>query len=155
MGKAAFLGRVRAARAELNEAISGLSEEQMSQDIVAGEWSVKDILAHLASWQNEALLAVKRAERGETPGPMINESVDEWNGRRVAEWRRVPLVDVMQEFNATYDQLMESLDRWPEDTAPLGPADWDETCEIWWLTDHDTEHLGAIYAYRQRLLEPV
>ncbi len=151
MGKAEFLGRVRAARDELNEAISGLSEEQMSQDIVAGEWSVKDILAHLASWQNEALLSVERAERGEVPGPLISESVDEWNGRRVAEWRRLPLVDVMQEFNATYDQLLKALDRWPEDTAPLGPGDWDETCQLWWLTDHDTEHLAAIRAYRQRL----
>jgi hypothetical protein len=154
VGKAEFLGRVRAARADLNEAISGLSEEQMSQDIVAGEWSVKDILAHLASWQNEALLSVERAERGEVPGPLISESVDEWNGRRVAEWRRLPLVDVMQEFNATYDQLMKALDRWPEDTAPLGPSDWDETCQLWWLTDHDTEHLAAIRAYRRRLEQP-
>jgi uncharacterized damage-inducible protein DinB len=103
VSKQEFLERMRAARAELNEAISGLSEDQIGQDIVAGEWTVKDILSHLAAWENETLLTVGRAARGEADGPIINESVDEWNAARVAERRRLPLVDVMQEFNDVHD----------------------------------------------------
>ncbi len=151
MSKAEFLQAMRTARAELNEAISGLSEEQMSQDLVTAEWTIKDILAHLAAWETETLRAVTRAERGEDSGPMINESVDEWNARRVEERRRLPLVDVMQEFNDGYDQLLAALERWPEDKIPLGPDGWDETAELWWLTEHDREHVEVIQRYRQRL----
>jgi hypothetical protein len=151
VSKQDFLGRVRTARAELNEAISNLTEEQMSQDLVAGEWTVKDILAHLAAWQHETLLAVLRTEGGEDIGPLIAESVDEWNAARVGERRRLPLVDVIQEFNAAYDELLAALERWPEGTVPLGPDGWDETARLWWLTDHDREHLDAITAYRRRV----
>lgn len=153
MGKAEFLERVRAARADLNEALNGLSEEQMTQDVVTGEWTVKDILAHLAAWQEETLLSVERAERGEDPGSIIDDDVDGWNANRVAERRRLPLVDIMQEFTSTYDQLLHALDRWPSDTVPLGPASWDETSRLWWLTEHDREHVGAIRTYRRQLAD--
>ncbi|HEX8037052.1 MAG TPA: DinB family protein [Ktedonobacterales bacterium] len=151
MGKQEFLERMRSARVALNDAISGMSEEQIGQDIVAGEWTVKDILAHLAAWQNETLISIQRAARGEEIGPMIAESVDEWNQRRVEERRRLPVMDVLQEFNAGHDDLLAALDRWPEDSVPLGPAGWDETARLWWLTEHDSEHLHAIQAYRKRI----
>ena len=149
MSKREFLERMRAARADFNEAISGLTEDQITGNIVAGEWTVKDIVAHLAAWQMEALRAIEQAERGEESGPLIDESVDEWNQRRVEERRRLPLVDVIQEFTESHDELLAALERWPEDTVPLGPAGWDEDCRLWWLTEHDREHLDAIQAYRR------
>src|SRR5579859_1236684 len=69
MSKRDFLDGVRSGRAALNIAISGLTEEQLTQEIVAGDWTVKDILAHVAAWQGEALRSAKRAERGEPGGP--------------------------------------------------------------------------------------
>lgn len=150
MGKQDFLERIRAARAALNEAISGLSEDQMTQDLVTPEWTCKDMLAHIAAWQGEAALAVERIGRGETVGPLINENVDEWNAARVNERRRLPLVDVMEEFTANYDRLFASLGAWPGETVPLGPGGWDETARLWWLTDHDLEHADVIRAYRKR-----
>lgn len=153
MSKAEFLGRVRAARQELNEAISGLSEDELTIEGAVGDWSVKDVLAHITAWQGEAALAVERAARGEVVGPLIDLEVDEWNRRRVEERRRLPLVDVVQEFNETYDRLLDALDRWPEDRAPLGPAGWDQSARLWWLTEHDREHLEAMRAYRIRLAD--
>jgi len=151
VSKADFLERMRTARAELNEAISGLSEERLSEDIVARGWAVRDILAHIAAWQIETLRSIERAERGEEAGPIINESEDEWDKRRVAERRQLPLVDVIQEFHQAHDELLAALERWPVDAVPLGPAGWDKTARIWWLTDHDREHLASVTAYRQRL----
>lgn len=150
-GKPAFLTRVRTARGELNQAISGLSEEQLTREATIGDWSVKDVLAHLAAWTGEAAMAVERALRGETVGPLVTESVDEWNARRVEERRRLPLVDVVQEFNETHDRLLDALESAPEDAIPLGPAGWDQSARLWWLTEHDGEHLGALRSYRDSL----
>jgi uncharacterized protein (TIGR03083 family) len=151
VSKAEFLERMRSARLALDEAISGLTEEQITQDIVAGEWTVKDILGHLGAWENEAALMVERVASGQDDGPGIAESVDEWNAQRVTERRRLPLVDVMQEFNEARDRLVKALEAWPEESVPLGPDGWDESAELWWLTEHDAEHLGAIQVYRERL----
>src|SRR5258706_14768338 len=105
MNKTEFLERVRAARQELNEAISGLSADELTQEGAVGGWSVKDVLAHITAWQGEATLAVERVARGEEVGPLIEEDVDDWNRRRGEERRRLPLVDVGQEFNKTHDRL--------------------------------------------------
>lgn len=157
MSKPDFLERVRAGRAELNVGISGLTEDQLTQDIVSGEWTVKDILAHLAAWQGEALLAAERVARGEPHGYhgyLVEESIDEWNRRRVEERRRLPLVDVMQEFNDAHDALIEALARCPEDGGAAGPDWWEPTGPIWWLTEHDSEHVAAINAFRERVGSP-
>jgi uncharacterized damage-inducible protein DinB len=149
MSKQDFLQRVRAGRADLNQAISGLTEEQLTQEIVTGEWTVKDVLAHLAAWQGEAQRAAERLAHGEAHPYLVEEDIDEWNARRVEERRRLPLVDVMQEFNDAQDALLESLERCPEDGGAAGPDWWEPIGPLWWLTEHDGEHLAAIQAFRQ------
>jgi uncharacterized protein (TIGR03083 family) len=149
--KAEFLDRIQAARAELNETLSGLSEEELTREAAVGEWSVKDALAHLAAWTGEAAMAVERAARGEEVGALIAGSVDEWNARRVEERRRLPLVDVVQEFNETHDRLLAALQAAPDERVPLGPGGWDASARLWWLTEHDREHLDALKEYRVRL----
>ena len=151
MSKVEFLERMRAARHALNESISGMNDDQMTHGLVTDDWSVKDILAFQAAWQGEALIWIERADRGEALGPSINESTEEWERQRVIERRRLPLVDVMQEFNDQFDQLSEILERAPEDRIPLGPAGWDETARLWWLTDRDARYITAIQTYRASL----
>ena len=153
MSKREFLEQMQDSRSQLNAVISGLTEDQMSQDIVAGEWTIKDILAHIAAWQSEMLIEIRRAAEGEDIGPTIEESADEWNRRRVEERRRLPLVDVMQEFGTGYDELVAALESAPEDHIPLGPGPWDATARLWWLTDHDLDHVAAIRSYRSRIAD--
>lgn len=151
MDKPAFLERMRVGRQRLNEALSGLTEDQIANDLVTPQWTVRDMLAHLAAWQGEALRWVEQAAHGQEIGPLINQSVDEWNAHRVEERRRLPVVEVMQEFNENHDHLLAALEQWPANTAPLGPDGWNETANLWWLTEHDEEHLPMILDYRRRI----
>jgi Protein of unknown function (DUF1706) len=151
MDKAEFLQRIRDGRQRLNEALTGLTEDQMANDLVTAHWALRDLLAHLAAWQGEALRWVEQAARNEEIGPLINQSVDEWNAHRVEERRRLPVVEVIQEFNENHDRLLAALERWAAESAPLGPGAWDETANLWWLTEHDEEHLPIIQEYRRRL----
>jgi DinB family protein len=151
MSKREFLKRVRATRAALNVEISGLSEEHLTQEIVAGEWTAKDILAHIAAWQGEAGLAAQRVARGQPHAFMDEDDIDEWNRRRVDERRRLPLVDVIQEFNDAHDTLLAALEQCPDDGGSGGPAWWTPDGPLWWLTEHDAEHVAAIHAFRERI----
>jgi len=55
MTKQQLLDRLENAWADLQASFAGLSEAQMTQPGVTGDWSVKDILAHVTTWEEEAL----------------------------------------------------------------------------------------------------
>ena len=115
-------------------------------------WALRDMLAHLAAWQGEALRWVEQAAHGEEIGPLINQSVDEWNAHRVAERKHLPIIEVIQEFNENHDHLLAALEKEPcRRSVPLGPGAWNESAHLWWLTEHDEEHLPMIADYRRRL----
>ena len=54
-----LLRHYRAAQAKLNDAIRGLTDDQMSEPSIDG-WAVKDHLAHLALWDDMRAADVER-----------------------------------------------------------------------------------------------
>jgi hypothetical protein len=47
---------------------------------VSGGWNVKDIVAHLSSWDEVSWLDFERAARGHLPFLLAwNDDIDEWN----------------------------------------------------------------------------
>ncbi|MFB3053539.1 MAG: DinB family protein, partial [Dehalococcoidia bacterium] len=67
-------------RAETLDAISGIPEEKTTV-AAFGTWSVKDVLCHLASWEQFAVPDLQRISRGHIPqlATLRLEEVDEWN----------------------------------------------------------------------------
>ena len=65
---------------ELLAAVQGLDEQAMTRTFF-GDWSVKDILAHLAGWQHEMAGSMERMARGERPTPegVDYGNADAWN----------------------------------------------------------------------------
>src|SRR4026207_965930 len=54
------------ADSELREAVSGLSELEMSR-VWLGTWGAREILIHIAAWDREMIPALQRVGRGEPP----------------------------------------------------------------------------------------
>lgn len=55
MNKQQLLKRLEKAWTEIKESYAGLSDSQMMESGVMDEWSVKDTLAHVTTWEEEAL----------------------------------------------------------------------------------------------------
>src|SRR5438132_13533792 len=53
--KQRLLRRLDTAWAALKESYAGLSDPRLTEPGVTGDWSVKDILAHVTTWEREAL----------------------------------------------------------------------------------------------------
>ena len=51
----------------LEKFLAALAPEQMTEPGMLGEWSVKDVLAHLYEWEQMVLGWLITTERGETP----------------------------------------------------------------------------------------
>lgn len=64
MDKTELLGRIRQAKAELDEVTAAIPDERMMAPGPDGTWSGKDQLSHLAAW-HEILLSRIRGEREE------------------------------------------------------------------------------------------
>ena len=62
MNKQDALIEITNARAILNDAIAGLSPDQLHITGVIGLWSVKDMLAHLVAWESEVVTALNQVQ---------------------------------------------------------------------------------------------
>ena len=82
------------------------------QASVRGEWSAKDIIAHLASYElllSEALLSLTEADK---PTPLIDAwaaDCDAFNTEQVAQRRGMTLQSVCDEYITAYEQATERL----------------------------------------------
>lgn len=114
--KAQLLSEAEQERDKLLDLIRPLTADQKTQPI-AGEWSVKDILAHLIAWNQMMFDWIEAGKRGETPAvpakgfnwgqlPALNQHIYE-------QHRESPLAEIEAEFVAVDRQaraLIESYD---------------------------------------------
>ena len=115
MHKERLFQRIDAAWQELQDAIDGLSEESMLAPGAIGEWSVRDLLAHVATWEEEALKALPIiVEGGKLPRYASQGGIDAFNARQQEAKRHLSLQRLLQEMNAAHQRLLALVDRVPE-----------------------------------------
>ena len=62
-----LLEQIEKAWADFTESYAGLPEPQMKNPGIAGAWSVKEILAHVTTWEEEALKTLPLILQGGRP----------------------------------------------------------------------------------------
>jgi hypothetical protein len=116
--KAQFLDDLRAEQAYWEALLQDIGEDHMTQPGVAGEWSIKDIVAHLTAWRRRTVGRFQAALHHEpTPPPFWPEHLqtdDEINAWIYVGNHARPLADVLRESRDVFDQLVETLDAFPE-----------------------------------------
>ncbi len=116
MPKAELLADLRAARERLLSTLEGLSEEDMLRVGAVGIWSVKDVLAHLVSWEAELVTALAHLSQsgGQPPHIVEIEDIDEWNAEQYRTNAPRPLTAVLEDFHAVHKHLPEAVaERFP------------------------------------------
>src|SRR5512135_2544446 len=111
MNKAELLERVRTSRQEWEETIASLSDAQIEQPNLAGGWSVKIVLAHLAWWERRLATIFATLRAGKLPqGPEFEKfEVDVVNDLVAAESRARALTAVRGEEAAAFADLLEQI----------------------------------------------
>jgi hypothetical protein len=104
-----------------HEALHGLNEEQMAE-VWLGEWSIKEIVAHMTGWHREMVPALERLARGERPLPegVSYDDVDAWNARFVVGTRDREVTDLLLELDRSHEEFMLAADRVPADRFESG-----------------------------------
>jgi hypothetical protein len=135
------------ARRELLASFQGLTEEQMTVPMLE-EWSVKDVLAHVAMWEEVALPDMRRAARGDKTAldAWDHSFTDQWNHMQFALRKGFPLRQVLTELAEMRLGTMEILGSVEE--ARLVSGFIPSTCAI--HARHDREHAEQIRSWRQK-----
>jgi hypothetical protein len=117
MNRQQLLQKLDNAWAEIKKSYAGLSDAQLTEPGVVGDWSVKDILAHVTWWEEEALkhlpLIIKegRPPRYSTQYGGINA----FNALMMEQKRDLSLADVLHQQDEIHRQLIAYIQSVPEE----------------------------------------
>lgn len=116
MKKHQLFQKLEQAWTALKESYVGLSEAQLTEPGVMGEWSVKDILAHVTTWEQEALKYLPLILSGGRALRYIQfGGIDAFNAQMAAQKRGMALSEVLRQLEETHRQLLDYLQSVPEE----------------------------------------
>lgn len=114
--KKMLIQKIEEARQSFGALLSTLARLQMIQPGMVGEWSVKDVVAHLTVWER-MMVAWLADYLNEVPvvRPTSDVEFDEWNERIYLENKDKPLEEVLDAFESTHEMTQQALQETPDE----------------------------------------
>ena len=109
MDKTSMMNMIQTEYAQFESLIAPLSEAQLCKVPFEGEWSIKDIMAHIAVWEQLCTKWLDECARGETPHPSERVNIQS-NDRIYRENRDRPLAEVQELFHQAHQQFLQQVD---------------------------------------------
>lgn len=148
MDKQSVITQVEAEFGKLLKGIDGLDEGAMSRTFY-GNWSAKDILAHIAGWQRAMTESMQRMARGEKPTPegVDYGDADKWNAGFASAMKAQSGATVVAELRQSFANYVRAANAIPDDRFGEGKTINRLLEASGW--GHYKEHLPAIEEYRK------
>src|SRR5438270_12250720 len=110
MEKQQLLKQLEKAWTAIKESYAGLSDSQLTEPGAMGTWSVKDILAHVSTWEEEALKYLPLILTGGRP-PRYSRygGIDAFNAEMTEQKRGLAPCDLMRQLHETHRRLLDSI----------------------------------------------
>ena len=147
-----FRRHIARERHELLNAIGGMHEREMVSVETCGSWTVRDLMAHVLSWDEEIYRTVKHwtGERDWQDGALYD---DEWNEHEVNERASLDVIDLADGLATYHRRVLLHCDKLaPLDLVAVARAPWGEPmamvsllCE---MSGHDAVHRADIETMR-------
>ncbi|NLI14654.1 MAG: ClbS/DfsB family four-helix bundle protein [candidate division Zixibacteria bacterium] len=134
--------------AKLLAAIESLPAETHSIPKAIGEWSIKDILAHLIAWEEEASKALDIWKIGVDPDWNHIKDIDEFNAQAVKERRKVAFPKIIEQLRLVHGGIIDKL-------KSISDSEFSKRGGVpRWLAnliiDHLDEHTEKIIAFKEK-----
>ena len=127
-----LLAAMRAARSDWDALLAQVGQARWEQPGVAGDWSIKDITAHITYFESWATEVTGAIERGEPlpASPYTGMEVDQENALIYQRYHARPLAEVVHESQASFLRSLDVVQRLRDEdlyslefTRPAG-VDW-------------------------------
>jgi hypothetical protein len=150
--KAELLKSIHESRALMEKKYAGLSPEQMIWPGSMGDWSVKDILAHLVDWEGRLISWYRAGLRGEipeTPAPGITwRQLPKLNQDGYEQHKDDSLEEVLDQSNRSFEEVLALVESMNErEIFETGIYPWTgESALLSWIAANTASH----YNWAQR-----
>jgi hypothetical protein len=116
MSRSGLLGRLDLRWQDLLASYAGLSDADLVTPGVTGTWSVKDIIAHVTTWEEEALAHLPVVLAGKRPPrySVTHGGINAFNAQMTAKNRERSLAEVLRRRDEIHNRLVEFVQRVPE-----------------------------------------
>jgi hypothetical protein len=152
--KTELINKMISARRQLDSLLDQIDPTMMTIPGAAGEWSVKDIIAHINAY--DRWLALTMALKGQKPPDLWMEDLplDKFNQLLYEQIRDLPLEQVLLESRQLWRQILEATQALPEDylfaeRSIQGDPDLFRPCDILRSESygHYLDHLADLRAW--------
>ena len=153
MKKEQAIQKITKSRQAFLKVLAGLPIDGYTQEAVEGVWNVKDLVAHIESWERACLLPLREYAQGGQFTPEKIPDHDAWNQRKAQAWQSRPLEAILEDFRATREELIALA-------AALPAEYWSRQLDLPWgecatlaemlsgLAWHEDEHRRPIETWR-------
>ena len=145
----------------VTEAIEGLNAAEWEQPGVCGHWSVKEIIAHLASYEVVLVEILQTILEPETAAPLLEKLLtgyESFNDEQVLLRQAMTAAEQWDEYELAHQKVMDLLRQVPQDKQrQAGILDWYgpeydlEDFLVYMYYAHKREHAAQIHVYRDQL----
>ena len=159
---AQLLDEMRTARSNWEAILAEVGEARLTEPGVEGDWSLKDIIAHITYFETWAADNVMAFRSGE-PQPQSEYKgleMDEENARIYERLRAKPLPQVLQESQVSFQRSIEAVqglrdeDLYDPEYTRVPDADWTVFDLIEGDTfEHYNDHITPVRAWLDRAAE--
>jgi hypothetical protein len=110
------MARLEKAWSDFQQSYAGLSDSQMMTSGVTGDWSVRDILAHVTTGEQEALKHLPTILNGGRPPrySVTHGGINRFNRRMTEQKRGLTLREVRRDVEEIHQRLIRFIDSVPE-----------------------------------------
>src|SRR5512139_1761060 len=108
MKKVQVLHKLEHSWASFHKSYTGLTDEQLLLPGVTGDWSVKDILAHITWWEEEALKHLPHILQGGRPArySTLYGGIDAFNAQMIKKTHGLSLSEIRAQLDETHHRLI-------------------------------------------------
>src|SRR2546430_9751464 len=117
MGKQQLLKRLDKAWADFRESYAGLSDADLMRPGVTGTWSVRELIAHVRWWEEEALTHLPLVLAGGRPPrySVTHGGIDAFNAKMTEQRKHWSLAQVRTQQDEVHRRLVALVQDAPEE----------------------------------------
>jgi hypothetical protein len=102
---------------DLRQSYAGLSDAELLETGVTSAWSVRDIIAHVTWWEEEALTHLPLILAGGRPPrySVTYGGIDAFNARMTEQRKHLSLAEVLRQRDDVHHRLVEFIESVPDE----------------------------------------
>jgi uncharacterized protein (TIGR03083 family) len=153
--KAQILRDLDTAWSDVKSLVDTIPEQELNEPGVVEQWSVKDLVGHMAFWANKAAVdldALKSGRESDIEAPGGDEIVAEWNARQAADRKTKPVGELLGEWTTSFKDARAAFEATPAEKLETEVKGWPQLSRFLGdTTIHYREHEQHIRTWLNEL----